>query len=130
MSSKKFLGIDYGAARIGLATADSDSQLARPHGAVNAAGLVELIKREGPFDVVVVGLPRGLDGQDTPQTLAVRHFTDDVLGPLNIDPVFQDEAGTSGVAESRLKEAGKPFAKPDIDAEAASIILQDYLDSL
>jgi putative Holliday junction resolvase len=126
----RFLGIDYGAARIGLATADDDSKLAQPHGAVNKAGLKEFIKTEGPFDAVVVGLPRGLDGQDTPQTLAVRHFTDDVLGPLNIEPVFQDEAGTSGVAESRLKETGKKFEKGDIDAEAASIILQDYLDTL
>jgi putative Holliday junction resolvase len=126
----RILGIDYGAARIGLATADDDTKLATPHGAVNSAGLTAFIKNEGPFDTIVVGLPRGLDGQDTPQTLAVRHFTDDVLGPLGIEPVFQDEAGTSGVAESRLKEAGKPYTKPDIDAEAASIILQDYLDNL
>ena len=89
------------------------------------------MEREGPFEAVVVGLPRGLDGHDTAQTLAVRRFTDDTIWrKLHIEAVFQDEAGTSSVAEDRLKEAGKPYAKADIDAEAATIILQDYLDTL
>jgi putative Holliday junction resolvase len=102
-----------------------------PRRAVSAAELVEFIKAEGPFEAVVVGLPRSLDGNDTPQTLAVRRFTDDILGArLGLDPVFQDEAGTSGIAEEQLKESGKPYDKGDIDAAAAVIILQDYLDSL
>jgi putative Holliday junction resolvase len=128
---EKYLGIDYGAVRIGLAIADAETKLARPLTTVSTAELVATIEREGPFKAIVVGLPRSLDGQDTAQTLAVRRFTDDVLWrKLRIEPVFQDEAGTSGVAEDRLKESGKPYAKADIDAEAAAIILQDYLDSL
>jgi len=92
---------------------------------------VAAIEREGPLEAIVVGLPRSLDGSDTPQTLAVRRFCDDVLWrKLRIEPVFQDEAGTSSLAEDRLKEAGKPYTKADIDAEAAALILQDYLDSL
>jgi len=127
----KYLGIDYGLARIGLATADTETKIASPLTTVSPKDLVASIEREGPFEQVVVGLPRSLDGTDTPQTLAVRRFSDDVLWrKLRIDPVFQDEAGTSGVAEDRLKDSGKPYAKGDIDAEAASIILQDYLDSL
>lgn len=125
-----YLGIDYGARRIGLAVAD-DAKLARPLATVAPAELVEAIKRNGPFDVVVVGLPRSLDGNETPQTLAVKRFCDDVLWRgLKIDPVYQDEAGTSWVAEDRLKESGKPYTKGDIDAEAAGIILQDYLNTL
>jgi putative Holliday junction resolvase len=127
----KYLGIDYGSARIGLATADSDAMMASPHATIPPHQLVATIEREGPFEIVVVGLPRSLDGTETPQTLAVRRFCDDVLWrKLHIDPVFQDEAGTSGVAEDRLKEAGRPYVKADIDAEAAAIILQDYLDAL
>ena len=127
----KYLGIDYGLARIGLATADTETKIASPLTTVSPKDLVASIEREGPFEQVVVGLPRSLDGADTPQTLAVRRFSDDVLWrKLRIDPVCQDEAGTSGVAEDRLKDSGKPYAKGDIDAEAASIILQDYLDSL
>jgi putative Holliday junction resolvase len=127
----KFLGIDYGVKRIGLAVADTETKIARPLATVGEVQLEEIIKREGPFEAVVVGLPRGLDGQDTAQTLAVRRFTDDTLWrDLRIDPVFQDEAGTSAVAEDRLIESGKKYTKADIDAEAASIILQDYLDLL
>jgi putative holliday junction resolvase len=127
----KYLGIDYGARRIGLATADSETKLAAPLATVNVAELAATLKREGPFEAVVVGLPRNLDGADTPQTIAVRRFCDDVLWrKLHIDPVFQDEAATSAIAEERLKEAGKPYQPEQIDAEAAAIILQDYLDAL
>jgi putative holliday junction resolvase len=127
----KYLGIDYGATRIGLALADDQAKLAHPLTTVTAAALADTIKREGPFDAVVVGLPRGLDGQETAQTLAVRRFCDDVLWrKLHIDPVFQDEAGTSALAEERLQESGKKYDKADIDAEAAAIILQDYVDAL
>jgi putative Holliday junction resolvase len=128
---KKFLGIDYGAKRIGLAVGDDAAKLARPLSTVGPAELAETIEREGPFATVVVGLPRSLSGGETAQTLAVRRFTDDVLWrKLRIEPVFQDEAATSEIAEERLKEMGKPYDKADIDAEAAAIILQDYLNSL
>jgi putative holliday junction resolvase len=130
-SNSKYLGIDYGIKRIGLAIAGADTKLAKPLTTTNTADLIAIIQREGPFKEVVVGLPRSLDGQDTPQTLAVRRFTDDILWRhLRIEPVYQDEAGTSSLAEERLRESGKKYDKADIDAEAATIILQDYLDSL
>lgn len=128
---KKYIGIDYGQQRIGLARADSVSMLACPWRTVAPAELVDALKSEAPFEAVVVGLPRSLDGAETPQTLAVRRFCDDVLWRLlKVDAIFQDEAGTSWVAEDRLKASGKPYTKADIDAEAASIILQDYIDQL
>jgi putative pre-16S rRNA nuclease len=127
----KYLGIDYGARRIGLAIGDGESKLALPKTAVSVQELEKFIKDEGPFSAVVVGLPRNLNGGDTAQTIAVRRFSDDVLWrKLHIEPVFQDEAATSSIAEERLKQVGKPYNKADIDAEAAAIILQDYLDTL
>jgi putative Holliday junction resolvase len=127
----KYLGIDYGARRIGLATADKDTKIAAPLRTVGIKELLAVIEREGPFEAVIVGLPRSLDGHETPQTLVVRRFCDDVLWRrLKIEPILQDEAGTSSLAEERLKEAGKPYDKAAIDAEAAAIILQDYLDTL
>lgn len=127
---RRFLGIDYGVKRIGLAVADDETRLARPLTTIAPAELIRTIEDEGPFDRLVVGLPRSLDGTDTPQTLAVRRFIDDQLGDLEADVVFQDEAGTSGVAEARLQEAGRPYTPEQIDEEAAVIILQDYLDAL
>jgi putative Holliday junction resolvase len=127
----KYLGIDYGARRIGLAIGDDDAKLAIPKTAVSSSELEQFIKDEGPFSQIVVGLPRNLNGGDTAQTIAVRRFSDDFLWrKLHIEPIFQDEAATSQVAEERLKQVGKPYEKGDIDAEAAAIILQDYLDSL
>ena len=128
---KKYLGIDYGARRIGLAAATDETKLAAPQKTVTVDELIQFIKTDGPFDQVVVGLPRNLDGHDTPQTVIVRRFADDVLWRrLHIDPIFMDEAGTSELAVERLNESGKPYVKADIDAEAAAIILQDYLDTL
>lgn len=127
---RRYLGLDYGVKRIGLAVADDETRLARPLTTVAPSDLLKIIEEEGPFDCLVVGLPRSLDGADTPQTLAVRRFIDDQLGDLEADVLFQDEAGTSGVAEARLRETGRPYTPGQIDAEAASIILQDYLDAL
>lgn len=127
----KYLGIDYGARRIGLAIGDDEAKLALPKGAVNVKELEKFFKDEGPFDAVVVGLPRNLNGSDTAQTIAVRRFSDDILWrKLHVEAVFQDEAATSSIAEERLKQIGKPYEKGDIDSEAAAIILQDYLDTL
>ncbi len=127
----KYLGIDYGQKRVGLATADIVTKIASPLSTVAPSELAATIQSAGPFEQIIVGLPRSLDGQDTPQTLAVRRFCDDVLWrKLHIEPIFQDEAATSSLAEERLIAAGKPYVKGDIDAEAAAIILQDYLDSL
>ncbi len=126
----RWLGIDYGAKRVGLATADEPARLARPLATVAPAELVSAIEQAGPFDALVIGLPRSLDGTDTPQTLAVRRFADDRLADLAPELVFQDEAGTSSLARDRLEAAGRPYRPEQIDAEAAAIILQDYLDSL
>jgi putative Holliday junction resolvase len=126
----RYLGIDYGVKRVGLATADAELKIAQPLRTVAPGDLAEVIAKEGPFNVIVVGLPRSLDGHDTPQTLSVRRFADDHLSDLAPELAFQDEAGTSSVAEDRLQESGKSYKKEQIDAEAASIILQDYLDSL
>lgn len=127
---RRYLGIDYGTKRIGLATADDGVRIANPLTTVPPSQLHATMEKEGPFDVIVVGLPRSLDGADTPQTLAVRRFIDDQLGKITAEVVFQDEFATSSVAESRLQESGRRYQPEDIDAEAAAIILQDYLDTL
>lgn len=126
--AERYLGIDFGGRRIGLAVADADSKLARPLTTVAPAEFAATLASEAPFAVVVVGLPRGLDGQDTLQTLAVRRWADDMLGDQTV--VFQDEAGTSSLAEDELRASGRAYQAADIDAQAAAIILQDYLDNV
>ncbi len=126
-----YLGIDVGTKRVGLAVADPDARVARPWQTVAPSQLVATIQEHGPFAAIVVGLPRNLAGSDTPQTLAVRRFCDDTLTrQLKLDPVFQDEAATSAIAEAELQASGRTYTKADIDAQAAAIILQDFVDAL
>jgi putative Holliday junction resolvase len=96
----------------------------------NGPQTVEQIKQlviEHDARTLVVGLPRGLEGQETAQTAAVREFVALLSQQLSIPLVLQDEAVTSRKAEEELLARGKPYAKGDIDALAATYILDDYL---
>lgn len=135
--------MDYGAKRIGLALSDYTGTLARPWQMVPSPGgpqaaaqavfrlVTKLRESDDPnLDRIVVGLPRRLNGEDTDQTPLVRQFVT-VLAELTGLPVeTQDERLSSVEAESRLaaREPDWRKRKALIDAEAASIVLQDYLD--
>lgn len=127
------LALDVGAKRIGLATASLIARLPAPYGIIerdkvaNVAEEVIRIAQELNAEVVVIGLPRGLEGQETAQTATIREFAAELDEKLKLPIVMQDEAVTSVEAESRLKARGKPYSKGDIDAEAAAMILDDYL---
>ncbi len=134
--AKAYLGVDYGERRIGLARAlDGESAaawqtlvLTDPKDAVKR--VIEVATTIPDLAVMVVGLPRNLEGVDTPQTAKARAFAAE-LASVGIALVsLQDEAATSDVAKQRLEACGKPYDRGDIDAESAAIILQDYLDNL
>jgi putative Holliday junction resolvase len=76
---------------------------------------------------LVIGLPRGLDGQETAQTRAVREFAEQLKPAVQLPYYWQDEAVTSRQAEEELKSRGKPYQKGDIDALSATYILEDFL---
>ena len=89
--------------------------------------LAEVLLRH-EIDVIVVGYPRNQSGEPTKQTAYVEEFVK-TIAELDIDAeiVYQDESLTSVQAEARLGTRIKN--KGEIDAEAASIILQDYLEA-
>lgn len=123
----KFLGIDYGEKRIGLAVAENYDS-ARPVDTVGSLDeLVKFIRDQGPFDSIVMGLPRGIDGQDTAQTLKVREAGSDLSDQLGIELEYTDEFDTSNLARKRLIDSGRSFSREEIDAESAAIILNDFL---
>ena len=76
---------------------------------------------------LVIGLPRGLAGQHTQQTRDVETFGQQIGQALHLPVAWQDEALTSVQAEQELHDRGKPYQKADIDALAATYILEDYL---
>jgi putative holliday junction resolvase len=135
MASKRvFLGLDVGTKRIGVATGDSIARIAQPlatvHVGQNEAGQIRTYIDDLEVTDIVIGRPRNQSGDTTDQTKLVEQFVVRTLTATDCAIHWQDESVTSVIAEERLKRRGKPYSKPDIDAEAASIILQDFLESV
>lgn len=129
--NKSYLCLDVGEKRIGAAVGDDAVKIAVPFDTIGVDGnelerIARLVVDEN-VDVVVVGYPRNQAGEPTAQTAYVEEFAKQLV---DIAPklVFQDESLTSVLAEQRLKSYGKPYEKADIDAQAAALILQDYLE--
>lgn len=131
--SKQYLALDVGERRIGVAAGDSGVRIAFPLDTIEVDGneiqaIAQLVVSEN-VDTVVVGYPRNQSGEATAQTAYVEAFAkklEDIAPQL----AFQDESLTSVMAEDQLKQLGQPYTKGDIDARAAAIILQDYLERL
>lgn len=133
-NKRVLLGLDVGERRIGLALGDSIGRLAAPLTTLEADGteLVQLQRLMLENDVTdfVVGLPRNMSGEETAQTGAVKDFVMRRLDGFEVPVHYQDESLTSVAAEQELQRRGKPYAKGDIDALAATQILQDYMEGL
>ena len=139
--SGRVLGIDVGDRRVGLAISDASRTLARPlttvkvtdaADAVNrvAQTIAELAADEDGLDAILVGLPARLDGSPTNATPRVQAFIDALRARTTVRIVTEGERLTSREAESRLAVNERDWRKrkDTLDAVAASIILQDYLD--
>ncbi len=124
--------LDVGEKRIGVAVADTAVRIAVPFDTIVVDGheieaIAEIAVRE-EADTIVIGYPRNQLGESTAQTNRVEQFAkglEDIVSTI----VFQDESLTSVLAEQQLAAHKKPYTKADIDAHAAAIILQDYLES-
>jgi len=139
----RILGLDIGERRIGVAISDASGTLARPVGVLTIARLdaaalertAQEARRLGAEDddvtAVVVGLPRRLDGSPTDMTPRVEAFASQLGARLDLPVALQDERLTSREAEQRLAVREKDWRarKKKLDAAAAAIILQDYLDA-
>ena len=140
------LGVDVGRRRIGLAVSDASAVLARLLATLdlgkdlgNADPLsrvltevARLASEDDGLGVIVVGLPRRLDGSPNDETPRVEAFVASLRQQTPIPVVTVDERLTSREAESRLAlhEPDWRKRKAKLDAAAAAVILQDYLDSL
>jgi putative pre-16S rRNA nuclease len=139
----RIAGLDVGERRIGVAVSDATGTLARPVGVLRTSGLdgdaldraaaeiARLAGEDNGLVALVVGLPRRLDGSPNDMTSRVEAFAKTLGRRTSLPIVLQDERLTSFEAESRLaiREKDWRVRKQRLDAAAAAIILQDYLDS-
>jgi putative Holliday junction resolvase len=131
----RFLAIDLGGKRTGLASGDDLTGIVQPLKVIEAAPgdhLLRLVRREieehGP-DAIVVGLPLNMDGTEGPSAAAVRAFAARIGEACGVGIRFQDERLSSFAAESHLDRSGRTHReKKEIrDALAAAEILRDHL---
>lgn len=141
--SGRALGVDYGERRIGLALSDATGLLARAWKTVERIGNPSqvatalareadaLAREDDGLAVVVVGLPRRLNGEPTDMTPIVLAIVERLRAAIAIPVVLQDERLSSHEAESLLSQREKDWRKRKamLDAASAAVILQDYLDS-
>jgi putative Holliday junction resolvase len=142
LTTVRVLGIDYGARRIGLALSDATGTLASPWRLVErppsesaTLAVIERVVAELQRDAdglaaVVVGWPRRLDGSPTDVTSKVEAFAQALGARISLPIVLQDERLSSHEAESRMAARERDWRrrKKKLDAAAAAVVLQDYLD--
>ena len=131
----KIIGLDVGTVRIGVARADTATKIAIPDGFINVNGqeISEIQRKLGLYNsnILVMGMPRSNNGNQTTQSEFVKQFARQVAATIpGLKIYFQDESLTSVEAERRLKARKNNYQKGEIDAESASIILQDFIERM
>ena len=123
--SQTILGFDYGGVRIGVARVDTFVKLPEPLGIIATddwQGLQELVDEHKPA-FLVVGLPRSLDGTQNAQAAICKQFARDLTDKTGLPTIMQDESLTTVMASDARGSKGQS----NLDAQAACIILEDYL---
>lgn len=130
----RILAVDWGRRRLGLAVSDPERILARPLPTLTVSGreaAVEGVRAAAAreeAEVILVGLPLNLEGDEGPSAREARDLGD-ALARLGLRVIYHDERLTSEAAREHLRERGERRPpKERIDQVAALLLLQDYLD--
>ena len=131
----RWLGLDIGEKRIGVAISDETKTLARPLLTIKRASKKDDFARLGAvcaehqIDRIIAGLPKTLRNEEGPQARRIRRYAEELNAALQLPIEFWDERFSSVEAEERLAASSrKARDKGEIDSAAAAIILQEYLD--
>jgi len=134
----RLLALDIGEKRIGVAVCDESGTLARPLTTLTRASKREDFERiawlvaEQNVERVIAGYPRSLSGEEGPQAQRVCRYVEALSAALSVPVELWDERYTTVEATERLREVlpkRKLRDRGRLDAAAAAIILQDYLDA-
>jgi putative holliday junction resolvase len=132
---KRWLGLDLGHVRIGVALSDTLGMTAQPLTVLKSEGtqkdiitIGELVN-EHEVAQVIVGLPINMDGSESNQTKKIREFTSKLSNRLNVPVFFVDERLTSRQAERMMTDSGVTSKKQrgKVDQIAAALLLQSAL---
>jgi len=131
------LGLDIGSVRVGVAVSDPAGSVASPLAVLDArelAGNIQPLARiaeDYDAEVLVVGLPLTLGGDEGPQATSVRQIATDLAGRLGLPLAFVDERNSSAEARRAMRAAGlsEREQRGQLDKVAAAIMLQAWLDA-
>jgi putative Holliday junction resolvase len=135
----RLLALDVGERRIGVAVSDPTGTLARPLTIITRASrqadfqaIAQLVE-DTAAERIIVGLPLSLDGTEGPQARTVRRYAERLAQTVSVEIEFWDESYSSAMASEILRDKGKRRrrrpVREAIDAAAAAVILQSYLDA-
>ena len=131
----RWLGLDIGEKRIGVAVSDETKTLARPLLTIKRASKKDDFARlsaictEQQIDRIIAGLPKTLRNEEGFQARRIRRYADELNAALQLPIEFWDERFSSVEAEERLAASSRKVRdKGAIDSAAAAIILQEYLN--
>jgi putative Holliday junction resolvase len=134
----RILALDHGTKRIGVAVSDETKTIAQPLEYISAEPFADFLARlkqllvEKEIDLVLIGLPRNMDGSYGPAALKAREFAAVLQSTVGLPLQTWDERLTTAQAQRFLIEGGvrRKDRKEKVDKTAAAILLQSYLDSL
>ena len=134
----RILAIDHGSKRIGIAVSDELKMIAQPLEFIPAEPFADFLERleelilDKEVESILVGLPRNMDGSYGPSAAKVQDFVTALKGALSVPIKTWDERLTSAQANRLLIQGNvrRDKRKQKVDAMAAAILLQSYLDSL
>ena len=131
MNSQRLLGIDYGSKRIGLALTDSTNTFATPHSVVSnsTTAIDEILQICNDNDVgtIIIGESHDYAGQDNPIQADIEKFVERIHGKSDIAVIYHPEFLTSFQSERTMHDL--KGNKDMLDASAAALILQSYIDT-
>ena len=134
----RVLALDHGTKRIGIAVSDELKMIAQPLEFISAEPLADVFARlnqliqEKTVELILVGMPRNMDGSYGPAAVKVQEFVAALKAALQVPIRTWDERLTSAQANRVLIQGNvrRDKRKQQVDKMAAAILLQSYLDSL
>jgi putative Holliday junction resolvase len=136
-SLARFMAVDYGEKRVGLAISDELGMIASPAGFIvrragKRAPIAEIIRRAESLEArgFVIGLPLDGEGNETPWTAEVRRVGDEIAKRTGLPVEYRDERFTTSASLRAIREmdGSTRGRKGDVDSMAAALLLQNALN--